>query len=455
MSIRILDHTDRAELEQQIAALSEEMANVEAELGGFGVETTKLINQLGQAGNFTEASGQWYCTNGGSVSISNNTAVFSAPARYSGIRPYQISSFDLKAGHLLYIWATIKSTNKITMSFNGIWPLPQASTSGTGEYEFISGLKAADQDRAEPIMISDGTETFGAEISVRKVGYIDLTACYGAGNEPDKATMDDLIASNGYWFAEKTISSGEAQGSLRETVEATAKTVNEKLMHKLPDKTVLIFGDSITATNQIAANGALTSVKTNWPTFAMSYLGIANWYNYGKDGSSYHDVDGSADFQTFAKQFAAAKAAGITPDIIIVSLGTNDYQHDNTDTYDQAMAVGSLDALDRKKLNQALRYCYWALTEYYPNAVVYAATPIQRPDTGVFTPMRDAIIKMAQTYNVQVIDAGVESGICKQYETWGAAGRYLSDGLHPNEAGKKKLGAYYAQKILTTYNVID
>ena len=66
--------------------------------------------------------------------------------------------------------------------------------------------------------------------------------------------------------------------------------------------------------------------------------------------------------------------------------------------------------------------------------------------------MRDMIIKMAETYDLIVVDAYAESGIVSQFENFDASGRYLYDGLHPNEAGKKLLGKFWAYnltKILT------
>ena len=87
----------------------------------------------------------------------------------------------------------------------------------------------------------------------------------------------------------------------------------------------------------------------------------------------------------------------------------------------------------------------------YPNAVIFVGTPIQRPDTSIYTDLRQAIIEMANTYCLHIIDAGIESGICKQFETWGSAGRYLKDGLHPNEEGKKLQGHFYANCIRNNF----
>lgn len=428
-------------------ALTEDLSIVKQSIG-----IITLSNPFSRYGNFEDAS-DWYGTDC-TINVSDNVATFSANSIYSGIRPLLSSTEEYKTSiikdHIYYFFATIKSQkSNAVLSFNGSSCLGGVSTKGTGDWEFIDKRERASKNDRQPYSVTDNNTEFGSEISAKKMGYIDLTACYGIGNEPDYDTVHAILVENDCWINGKI----QISSNIQERISNLENDVAE--LKAIPEKIskckVFIFGDSITATNNIGDDGSLTNIGTNWTTYAMNELGIVDWYNFAKDGSTYHDVANSASYQTFFKQFELAKSKNITPDIIIVSYGTNDYQHLNTDTYESVMNVQNIDDLDRTNLHGALRYCYWALREKYPNAVIFVGTPIQRPDTSIYTDLRQAIIEMANTYCLHIIDAGIESGICKQFETWGSAGRYLKDGLHPNEEGKKLQGHFYANCIRNNF----
>ncbi len=445
MGTALAEETERAKgVENQI---KEDLGNIEQNLG-----RVTLFNPFSRYGNF-ESSSDWYCTNG-TISVADNVATFTANSQFAGIRPLLSPSEEYNTNlikdHMYYFFATIKSQkSNAFLSFNASGGLGGAGTKGTGDWEFVDKLEKATSSNTQPYCVTDNNSEYGSTISVKHMGYVDLTECYGAGNEPDYDTIHTILIKNNYWIDEKTSVFPNISGNLSKLEDDVTKL--KTLPEKLSKCKVFIFGDSITATNYIGDDGSLTNVGTNWPTYAMTELGVTDWYNFAKDGSTYHDVPNSSDYQTFYKQFGLAKSTGITPDIIIVSYGTNDYQHPNTDTYESVMNVQNLDNLDRTNLHGALRYCYWALREKYPSAVIFVGTPIQRPDTLIYTELRQAIIEMANTYCLHIIDAGTESGICKQFETWGGSGRYLKDGLHPNEAGKKLQGHYYANCIRSKF----
>lgn len=442
---------DAAKVGEMINAESERAKRVENQLKE-DIGAITLVNPFSKYGNF-ENSSDWYCTHG-TITIANNVAIFSVNSMYSGIRPALSPSEEYRTylikDHMYYFFATIKSQkSNAFLSFNVGGGLGGVGTKGTGDWEFVDKLEKATRNDIQPYSVTDNNSKYGSTISVKHMGYVDLTECYGAGNEPDYDTIHTILIKNNYWIDEKI----SVFPNISEKVSKLEDDVTK--LKALPEKIskckVFIFGDSITATNYIGDDGSLTNVGTNWPTYAMDELGVTDWYNFAKDGSTYHDVSNSSDYQTFYKQFGLAKSTGITPEIIIVSYGTNDYQHPNTDTYESVMNVQNLDNLDRTNLHGALRYCYWALREKYPNAIIFVGTPIQRPDTLIYTKLRQAIIEMANTYCLYIIDAGTESGICKQFETWGGSGRYLKDGLHPNEAGKKLQGHYYANCIRSKF----
>ena len=213
-------------------------------------------------------------------------------------------------------------------------------------------------------------------------------------------------------------------------------------------KVMLVFGDSITETATVSDDGATYTegTRVNWPKYAKTILGLGEMWNFAKSGAHYKDDAGLSHRQWISNQITAAIDTGKNADIIVLSAGTND-ENGNYGSYEAAMAKTTLDSLDRENLYDAIRWAMWTLRKSYPTAVCFVTTPIQRADHDVAETIRAAILDMAGRYNFIVIDAERESGIVKENEVWGAEGVYLVDGLHPNEAGSKRLAALYSSVI--------
>lgn len=233
-------------------------------------------------------------------------------------------------------------------------------------------------------------------------------------------------------------------------------TLTLKLTLKTVGKKALIFGDSITETAEISDDGNTYNegVRVNWPTFALPMLGIKDFRNYGKSGATYKDTGSKQYRQNVSEQITMAMANSYNDDanIVIMSLGTND-GFANIGSFDTAMGKTTLESLDRTNLYEALRWAMWTLRTKYQDALFYVGLPIQRASGEQPETMLNAIREMAHRYNFIVIEATNESGIIRDFETSGSAGRYLYDGLHPNSAGSQLIGALYANKILTNYFV--
>lgn len=230
--------------------------------------------------------------------------------------------------------------------------------------------------------------------------------------------------------------------------EAIIKILNKDVISgkSTLGKMAVLFGDSITETRNI--NGFS---RSNWPIFASPKLGWI-WSNYAKSGAGFvHTVAPDYPEQWLSVQIDHAEDDALTPDIVVVSLGTNDL-NDVLGSYDVAMgkSIGSLDmtiTLDSARAN------FYRLRNLYPNAVFYYALPIQRASNELSTMLTliNELRKMAQRYGFIVIEATYESGIVKDYETVGVAGRFLYDGLHPNQSGQKMMSDCYVKRILSTY----
>ncbi|WP_244159100.1 BppU family phage baseplate upper protein [Bacillus proteolyticus] len=224
---------------------------------------------------------------------------------------------------------------------------------------------------------------------------------------------------------------------------------------KTEGKSLLIFADSTGQTANIADDFSshVDGWKTNWPTFTKEALKIGAIWNYGKDGAGYKERPGLLQTQWITNQIRDAISKNRPGDIIVVATGTNDGITDVGD-FDTAMSKTKLEDLDKTKLYEAIRWCYWTLRQNYPNAMFYVGIPLQRTSYSpqVAEPMVTAIKKMANYYNFIIVDCMYESGIVREFEVQGGPGRDLSDGLHPNDSsGKKKHANLFTRVIRNTY----
>jgi lysophospholipase L1-like esterase len=215
-------------------------------------------------------------------------------------------------------------------------------------------------------------------------------------------------------------------------------------------KKILIFGDSITET--LLVDG--TTARSNWPVFAAPLLGIS-YSNYARSGASYkNDSTHTTPRQDMSVQISDAITAAETPDIVVISCGTNDGVPVTGD-YATAMGKTTLASLDKTLFWEAIRWVYWNIRVSFPTAKCYSVLPIQRAGVDdpqiVFQPLYDAITKMGGRYGFTMIDATHESGIIKDTEVVGGAGTYLYDGLHPNTNGQTLMAKLIAKRILETY----
>lgn len=214
-------------------------------------------------------------------------------------------------------------------------------------------------------------------------------------------------------------------------------------------KNLLIFGDSITETATVSDDGATYTegVHSNWPFFAKDKLQIGEMWNYAKSGARCTDFETESVRQKLSHQIETAIANNRPADIIVISAGTNDNYSDVTDTFDTAMEKDIAD-LDRTVFSEALRWEMYTLRNAYPEAICFIATPIQRAAKEIYSSLIAAMEHMAHRYNFIVIPAHDESGIVRDFEVKGGSGRDLSDGLHPNENGQKKMANLYCACIL-------
>lgn len=249
----------------------------------------------------------------------------------------------------------------------------------------------------------------------------------------------------------------------------------------LPDFSTLnmgVDGDSITAGNQ-------------WSKYAHDILGMASHDNVGV-GSSYYacrqveyngvtyttqeyddpnfagiangtiTIDSPEAAQKTANncarchigKFIAGVTGGTykTPDIFCFAFGTNDSVP--TEAQVNSAISGSTLPTIPDSLNMAggMRYAVQKIKQTYPNCKIFVLFPIQgyNATRNANNLLKiEAIKKVAQAMSVPVIDMFSNCGISGLLET--GTGPYLSDGLHPNAAGQKLMGAFAAEQIIALY----
>lgn len=311
------------------------------------------------------------------------------------------------------------------------------------------------------------------------IGYIwyaeDLVTKIGFGSTSANVnTATILVPSNAYGFQHTVFTgkSGEVYNPNTIQVELSATpTAYEPFKYvitkieglgvkpdgdlelRLPteDEDAGVIGDSITAT--AGADGSPVS-GGSWVTVAFPLL-KAKYHNYALSGAHIEDFAATYPMQKMSAQIDAMIASGIDFKFIVVSIGINSLNVADND-YETTMAK-PFNTLDITKVMDAMRINFHRIVEAFPNAVLFYGTPMQAIKSGAANEQltqRKVINQfklMAQTFNFKIIDAFEEVGIIRDFEVKDAPGRYLTDGLHPNAAGKEKQGKYYANQIITQY----
>lgn len=152
-----------------------------------------------------------------------------------------------------------------------------------------------------------------------------------------------------------------------------------------------------------------------------------------------------------------ADESRVTPDIIVMAMGTNNPDNDGDFTTVMGMTFAALEADEtyRQTMYGGLRYSLERARRDYPNSEIYIVTPMQSATSGRsyadITAAGSAIKEMAARYSCMVFDSASEIGIVDIFENDGVDGRYLGDGVHLNSSGKSKYTKWFTNKILQNY----
>lgn len=208
------------------------------------------------------------------------------------------------------------------------------------------------------------------------------------------------------------------------------------------------LGDSITE-----GSGASDPENVYWRVLARETGLIARGYGIGgtriarqKNISANERWD--LDFCMRAEQMDK------DADIICVFGGTNDYGHGDA-------RIGGPDDKDVYTFYGALNHLYTYLIETYPKAFIFVMTPLHRINEnrntgdGYKTPSLtlkgyvDIIRETAEKYSLPVLDLYADSGIYPDNEI--SKNTWTADGLHPNDAGYRKIAGMIKKFLENSY----
>jgi len=233
------------------------------------------------------------------------------------------------------------------------------------------------------------------------------------------------------------------------------------LVTKFNGKTMAVIGDSISTYNGYTPTGW----RVYYPTGNVSNVSATYWYqvatalgmtplncaysaSYVTGDSTQTEVSSSHETGECAGcsevRIASLTRDGNTPDIVLILLGTNDYNAGKTlGSWTEHSAIPSEGTIGN--FSSAYALMLHKIKTSLPNARIFCCTILQRnfsfPEkTNSVKDYNDVIKKMASIFGCDVIDT-YACGISRYN-----IGSYSVDGgLHPNAAGHKLV----ADKIIT------
>ncbi len=196
---------------------------------------------------------------------------------------------------------------------------------------------------------------------------------------------------------------------------------------KLKGKKVNFLGDSIT--QGVGASGE----NTRYTDVFAREAELAVMRNYGISATriaNQQKVERDIDELSFCQRFDQMDNDA---DMVVVFGGTNDYDHGDA-------PFGTFDDRTPETFCGACHFLMRGLIEKYPDKTIVFMTPLHREKEFEGKPLKDyvdIIKKTAEYYSIPVVDLFATAGIQPALEVQKKA--YCPDGLHPNDAGHKRI----------------
>lgn len=164
-----------------------------SDVGGQTVLKLKNLNIVSN-GDFVSGVWGWTATNA-TISAGTGEGISTATALYGGI-VYYVGSYANYKNHILYARAYLKSdnVNNRMVLLNDGTDQTVVSTTGSNTYEFCSARRTISNSATTLYVKTQDYRSSGwTQCRLKNVIVVDLTAMFGAGNEPTKDVCDTLF----------------------------------------------------------------------------------------------------------------------------------------------------------------------------------------------------------------------------------------------------------------------
>ena len=210
---------------------------------------------------------------------------------------------------------------------------------------------------------------------------------------------------------------------------------------KFNGKTAIAFGDSITAGVANDGNGNISAGSNSYINIFATRAGLA-LTNRAVSGSTITYAAG----ETYESVYTKVLAMTETPDVIIISGGTNDYN--------QGKELGSFGSTDKTNFYGALYQICEKLKTHNSNATVIFITPINVTkdfnghDRALLNNYRNAIYEVATSYGFNVVNGADLVPVTRQTGYDDTMINHV-DGCHPTIKGHGLYARNLCGKLLS------
>lgn len=191
------------------------------------------------------------------------------------------------------------------------------------------------------------------------------------------------------------------------------------------DKTFSFIGDSFTAPG-------------TWCGIMVDNLKGAWGYNYAVSGANFADADGVP--KTAYEQAQEMVEGGKTPDVILITMGTNDAN--NSRTMGEIVESNSISDFDLTTYTGGMQACLNYLQNNFPDAIIYVGwTPMGGLVNGTKAEYITRMQEVCLMYGVEYIETRT-CGVTRFSDVYAECYEAGANGGHPTGVGQQKIGAY-------------
>lgn len=270
----------------------------------------------------------------------------------------------------------------------------------------------------------------------------------------------------------------------------------------LKDLQILIFGDSITDTQNITIDASTNrttayseKIPNNsytkngqtisyymWPNLIQRVLDVKELRNYALAGAHFYTPSQTPSNPRIKLLYQVQVALNdlnnpnnvfpnddFNPDIIIIACGINDgniaegaFETTMAKTVMNQAGTGvdvgaTMAAMNQQNPMDAMRYVLMLLKQTFPTALFLYVNPLQQTYSTNEARLiaREELRKMAEQYDFVNLDGFAQFGIVRDFETQEQVGLLTKDGLHPNEKGQNLYARNIVQAIKRYYFPLD